>query len=165
MLNDLVVSIFGENLMIRRVDALIATKINFEDLFFIEQLGMPNTDNFTFNSKVEYLPDIKCVKLGTMGKEFIVYNYISREVYLKDSNIFLASSIKNFVYQLAEVELFWKDTWLIKPFGETKNSLNRRFYSEYLENKLKEIDFYLFEKDLGYYWGSMIESIELGIVG
>lgn len=162
--NNIVASLFSEKLIKRSVDEFIAKKINAEDLFFLQSLGIPNTEDFLFDSKIEYISEIDKIKIGTIvNNEYIIYDYSNRNVSVNDSNTFLASSIKNFVYQITEMEIFWGNTFKFHQLGDTLT--NRKVYSKHLEDKLREIDTFLFEKDVSYYWGSLIESIEFGIIG
>ncbi len=156
--------IFGTLLTVRTLPEQLAQIIDLEDGEVISVIGLPNSQlDIDFTIPIEKLPNGH----WTIGKfpygEIVSYDPIARTVYMDGEEYFLAASVKNLLLQICELENFWKSTVLLAPLGAYRD--HHKEYAQMLEERLLAIDPQLLEKDSHYYWGSMLEAIEFGIVG
>lgn len=156
---------FNRNLIKRDLDKNISMIINKKDLFFISEFGIPETEifDFKFNQLEIVQKGNDKLVIGLWNSDSIDYNIKTREV--SSNGIFLSASIENLLLQIYEVDIFWKELWAIKELGDTTVLQNRIDYVNWLTIRLKKIDSNLLESDNGYFWGSILESIEFGIIG
>lgn len=157
-------NLFDGRMIKRDIPLDLIRFIHQEDREAICKIGLPN------GSELEYEFDHPIESDGSqwiIGKfhrgSNINYNPISRSVTAFATNGFLADSVKNLLLQIYEIENFWKNTVVDAPLGAFRE--HHKEYAKLLEKRLLAIDPELHEKDNNYYWGSMLEDIELGIVG
>jgi hypothetical protein len=65
--------------------------------------------------------------------------------------------------QLNTVEEFWKEIKIKETLGPYRPKT--AVYANHLRSMLMDVDSEIFNCDNGYYWGSMIEGLQHGIVG
>lgn len=156
--------VFGRVLTVRPLPESLGQIAHAEDKEVISEIGLPSSQlDIDFNVPIEEMPN----GLWALGKfpygEVVSFDPKARTVYLDDEDYFLASSVKNLLLQIYEIENFWKNTVVSAPLGPYRE--HHEQYSKLLEQRLLAIDPELLEKDTHYYWGSMLEDIEFGIVG
>ena len=78
---------------------------------------------------------------------------------------FISKSLKNLIQQLYIYDSLWKIDIPQEKFGNYRDNCNHKKYAEFLKTELLKIDEDLLKNDTGYFWGSLIEDIEFGIVG
>lgn len=160
--DDKIIEKHFNNILIKRiVNSEISSKLNREDIYFISEFGLPNNIlDFNFSEPIK---NYKCneIVIGFLNEE-IILNTNNRIIYKEKPNFYLAKNIKNFIYQLFTIDFFWKEIVTNELLGSY--DLNHKIYASFLEKKLKEIDEELFLNDSAYFWGSLIESIEFGII-
>lgn len=160
--NKLIKSFFGEKLIKRDVPKQVKNLLDEEDINILSELGMPeNVLDCTFSSPIS--KNENGLLIGKLHDDDIFIDLVGKEIFVNDKSFFLARSLRILVLQLYLIESFWKDFVKNNKLGNYQQ--NHKNYAKYLETSLQDIDQELFEKDNSYFWGAMIEDIELGVVG
>ncbi|HEY1053968.1 MAG TPA: hypothetical protein VGE24_02505 [Emticicia sp.] len=158
--------------------------------YFLFEFGIPDQYTvFEFIDSDFYNEEYNILCLGHNGKKFngkidsggsyIGIDLNTNEVIMfydfgKSGKCILAFSLKNFILIMFEFEMFYK-TYGISDKNEPNERVNRRetrrFYMDYLGYRLLQIDSKFFEiydnkyvTDPNYYWGSVLEEMENGIM-
>lgn len=157
---------FNSTLNKRHIEFNIKEKLIEEDIVIISEIGLPkNVLDFYFVNDIYLLSSSEVIIGKTNYESNVVLNLESRNI-LKDSDdCFLAKSLKKLVLQLYVYDYLWKKVIPNNDFGIYRENSNYKKYAKFLEAELLKIDPDLLKNDNGYFWGSLIEDIEFGIVG
>ena len=160
-----IIEYFSSNLIKRVVDFNLSQELTNEDNLIISNIGLPNDIlEFQFVNDISLLSKSEIIIGKTSNNSNIILNLESRKI-TRDSNLFLSKSLKNLILQLYIYDILWKIDIPQKNFGNYRDNYNHKKYAKFLEMELLQIDRDLLKNDNGYFWGSLIEDIEFGIVG
>ncbi|RFS16936.1 hypothetical protein [Emticicia sp. C21] len=148
-----------------------------ETKYFLYEFGLPNSTWFSFeftNSEI-YNAEYNILNIGNNGRKFNgeIASYIgidlnSNEIvmfynFAENEKCFLGLSLKHFILTMFEFEMFTKEICVKKYFGEI-HSQEKKSYLEYLNYRLLQLDKDFYANDRSYYWGSILEGMEQGVV-
>ena len=157
------VKIFFKDALIKRnIPEDCSAKLSSTAIHILSDCGLPCKQfDFSFENKL-LLKNNKELIVGNLGGE-IVLNFYTGHLYLVNEDFFLASSLENLLFQIYSLSFFWQEIVGKQKFGNYQT--NHEVYAFELSKMLLSIDKYLLINDNAYYWGSIIEDIENGIVG
>lgn len=160
-----IIEYFSSNLIKRAIDFNLSQELTNEDNLIISNIGLPNDIlEFQFVNDISLLSKSEIIIGKTSYNSDIILNLESRKI-TRDNNLFISKSLKNLVLQLFIYDTLWKIEIPQKKFGNYRDNYNHKKYAKFLEMELLHIDPDLLKNDNGYFWGSLIEDIEFGIVG
>lgn len=160
-----IIEYFGSNLIKRLVEFNLSQELTQEDNLIISNIGLPNDIlELQFDNDILLLSKSEIIIGKTSYNSNIILNLESRKI-MRDGSLFLSKSLKNLVLQLYVYDTLWKIDIPQKKFGNYRDNHNHKQYAKFLEMELLKIDKDLLKNDTGYFWGSLIEDIEFGIVG
>ncbi|TRX33231.1 hypothetical protein FNW52_15850 [Flavobacterium sp. ZT3R18] len=161
-----IINHFKSFLVKRVLKPNIMAKLSVEDKLIITEIGLPNKIlDFQFTNDLQFKSKSELIIGKTYNKQDILLIIESGNIVKDEDNCFLAKSLKNLILQLYTYDYLWKVIIPEAKFGNYRENYNHKKYAQFLENELLKIDPYLLENDNKYFWGSMIEDIEFGIVG
>ncbi|SNR72567.1 hypothetical protein [Flavobacterium sp. ov086] len=161
-----ILNYFGPNLIKRDINFIINETLTQEEIVIITEIGLPNTIlDFNFTTNISLLSPSEIVIGKVHSENSIILNLESRNITKNNLNCFLAKSLKHLVLQLYTYDHLWKNVIPNKHFGNYRENSNFKKYAKFLEAQLLEIDPDLLKNDNAYFWGSLIEDIEFGIIG
>lgn len=159
-----IVEHFGTSLTKRKIDSPISYKLTDEENLILSKVGLPNTIlDFQFIDTISFLSESE-ITIGKLEHNNITLHLDSKKI-IRDDTVFLAKSVKNFLLQMYTYDFLWKTTIPEKTLGHYRENSNYKKYARLLETELLKTDPDLLKNDNGYFWGSLIEDIEFGIVG
>lgn len=91
----------------------------------------------------------------------VYYDLKTKHIFRETPDFFLASSLGNLLRTQYAIDRFRNEVMCFEQLGRYFE--NKSKYANWLKTELLKIDEQLFEKDVAYYWGSMIESVEQGL--
>ena len=166
MINENIINYFGSRLIRRSVNLDISNSIRNEDSYLLTEIGLPNKVlDFEFTDQIEFNAQNEVIIGKTYASEDIVLNIVSNKIVRFNDNCFLANSLENYLKQLYTYDHLWEITIKESHLGKYRENKNHVKYAKYLETQLLKIDPELFRNDTSFFWGSLIEDIEFGIVG
>jgi hypothetical protein len=155
--------------------------------YFLFEFGLPEPKYlvFEFIDSDFYNTEHNILCIGHNGGKFGVGSYIGIDLNTNEIIMFynfgeslkcvLGPSLKHFILIMFEFEMFSKmfgETSRKEYFGKIDGHKSRRSYIEYLNFRLLQIDRDFFQMynelyltDKNYYWGSILEEMENGIIG
>lgn len=156
---------FSSNLITRTIDENLSQDLTYEDNLIISQIGLPNDIlSFQFTDAICLLSKSEIIIGKTSYDSNIILNLESGNI-MRDHDLFISKSLKNLIQQLYIYDSLWKIDIPQEKFGNYRDNCNHKKYAEFLKTELLKIDEDLLKNDTGYFWGSLIEDIEFGIVG
>ncbi|MBE8723986.1 hypothetical protein [Flavobacterium hungaricum] len=165
VLENKIIEHFGSCLVKREIDTSLMQILTEEEIYLLSKIGLPNNcQDFEFTNSLVLLTTSELLIGNTAYNDPVILNLESRKIF-RGSDFFLAQSLKNFVCQLYVLDTLWKIDIPQQKLGDYRENHNHKKYAAVLETKLLDIDPDLLKNDLGYFWGSLIEDIESGIVG
>jgi hypothetical protein len=161
-----IIKYFSSNLIKRDIKLIVSETLAKEDNLIISEIGLPNNIlDFHFLNEIDLLSRSEVIIGKTSYEGNIILNLESRNIIKDNKSCFLAKSLKHLVYQLYVYDYLWKSVIPNNEFGNYREDYNYKKYAGFLERELLKIDQDLLKNDNGYFWGSIIEDIEFGIVG
>lgn len=161
-----IVEYFSVNMIKRDLKFTISEILTEEDNLIISKIGLPNDVlDFHFENDISLLSKSEAIIGNVSYNGNVILNLKSRNIIKDNENCFLAKSLKHLVLQLYIYDYLWKNVIPNNDFGLYRENSNYKKYAKFLERELLKIDQDLLKNDNGYFWGSLIEDIEFGIVG
>jgi hypothetical protein len=161
-----IIEYFSTKLIKRELKFTISEILTKEDNLIISEIGLPNDVlDFHFVNEICLLSKSEAIIGNTSYDCNVILNLKSRNIIKENSNFFLAKSLKHLVLQLYVYDCLWNNVIPNNDFGPYRENSNHKKYAKFLERELLKIDQDLLKNDNGYFWGSLIEDIEFGIVG
>lgn len=165
-INENITNYFGSRLIRRSVNLDISNSIRHEDSYLLTEIGLPNKVlDFEFTNEIKFNAQNEVIFGKTYASEDIVLNIGSSKIVRSNDNCFLANSLENYLKQLYTYDHLWEITIKESHFGKYRENKNHTKYAKYLETQLLKIDPELLINDTNFFWGSLIEDIEFGVVG
>jgi hypothetical protein len=165
-INENIINYFGSRLIRRSVNLDISNSIENDNLYILSEIGLPNKVlDFEFTNEIEFNAQNEVIIGKTYASEDIVLNIVSNKIVRSNDNCFLANSLENYLKQLYTYDHLWEITIKESHFGKYRENKNHTKYAKYLETQLLKIDPELLRNDSSFFWGSLIEDIEFGVVG
>jgi hypothetical protein len=162
-LDSVILDYFKYSLIKRPVD--FVSNINLSDRLILSEVGLPNgVLDFSFTGNLYMKSHNELIIGKTLDNEDISLR-LDSEIITKGEDSFLAQSLSNFVRQLYAYDHLWKVLIKNEVYGKYREDKNHKKYAKELESQLLQIDSNLLQKDKVYFWGSLIEDIDFGIVG
>ncbi|WP_347051776.1 hypothetical protein [Flavobacterium olei] len=164
MFESKITKYFNNKLVKRIIELNLSEKLTDEENLIISKIGLPNgVLDFQFINDIFLLSKTE-IKIGNTFYNNIILDTTSKMI-IRDDAVFLSKSLKNLVLQLYAYDSLWQIIIPEKKFGNYREDRNHKKYAQFLESELLKIDQDLLKNDNGYFWGSLIEDIEFGIVG
>lgn len=161
--DTVIVDYFKSSLIKRQID--FSCNIDFADRQSLSEIGLPNGIlDFNFTEKL-YLKSNTELIIGKTADNENISLRLDSKIITKAEDSFLAQSLANFVRQLYVYDHLWKVLITNDVYGKYREDRNHKKYARKLEAQLLQIDSELLQKDKIYFWGSLIEDIDFGIVG
>ena len=164
ILDELLIEYF-KPILKPRVLSVDSDKITSEDRIILTEIGLPNGIlDFDFGGNIVLKSNLELIIGVALDGSPIMLHLSSREI-IKNGDCFLAASLSNLVKQLYVYDHLWNVSIKNSELGNYREDRNHKKYAKLLESQLLEIDGDLLENDNRYFWGSLIEDIDFGIVG
>lgn len=162
MIENYIINYFKPILVTRSLD--LGLPISNENKFTLTRVGLPNGIlDFQFTENIYLISNYELLIGKNISEDYIVLNIESGNILKRSNQCFLAESLDDFIKQLFTYDYLWNVVVKMALLGDYRD--NHKKYAFFLETELLKINDKLLENDNCYFWGSLIEDIEFGIVG